>query len=243
MSTKDKIKALSREGSIYKLHTVSKLSLIIALGLVFFLHDPRKITIFAILILALCFWSYTDFIRHPLKILFILLVVAGSFLYDWRTSQPFEKIFIGGARLALVMTLGFLAESMFSDRELRILVGRRLSPLLIGSLVGIQRMGEINKNILHAQKVRGIHLCWSLRKLYMWFSSWGYAFFVNIARLTETVHYQFILRGYGQFKPSLLLRKKWNLVDYLAIIITFLVIIIAIIPWSRISGIFNVQGG
>ena len=94
MSTKDKTKALSREGSIYKLHTVSKLSLIIALGLVFFLHDPRKITIFAILILALCFWSYTDFIRHPLKILFILLVVAGSFLYDWRTSQPFEKIFI-----------------------------------------------------------------------------------------------------------------------------------------------------
>ena len=67
----------------------------------------------------------------------------------------------------------------------------------------------------------------------------GICLFVNIARLTETVHYQFILRGYGQFKPSLLLRKKWNLVDYLAIIITFLVIIIAIIPWSRISHIFS----
>lgn len=232
MNAKAFLQRYAREGSIYKVHTLSKLSLLGVLGLVFFLSDPRKILIFGLFILVLCFWSYSEFLRRPWRIAFILFVIVGSLLYDRGSGQALEKILFGGARLGMVMILGFLAEGALSDRELRALAGRRFAPVLIGALVGIQRNGEILQNISDAQQVRGIQPTWSMQKLYMFFLSKGSAWVTNMSRLNETVHNQFVLRGYSQFKSGLLLRKEFNLADFFAFALSGALLIIASISWK-----------
>ena len=234
MKSANLFRDLAGKGAIYQVHTVPKLLLFVALGLVFFIHDPRKIIFFGILILSLCFWEYPEFLKHPWRILFVTLVLLGSTLYNWQAGQLYVEIVFSGVRLALVVLLGFLAEDAVSDRELRILAGARFAPLLIGALVGVQRIGGIYRGIIWAQQVRGIEAGWSLRKQYLAFSYRGYALLVSLLRLNEVVHYQFILRGYRRFRSGSMLLRKPSLADFIAFILAGVLVVTAVVPWDSL---------
>ncbi|MES9898564.1 MAG: hypothetical protein ABW148_06025 [Sedimenticola sp.] len=231
MSVKKIIQGWACEGALKSLHTAPKIFMLFTLGWIIFFKDPSRIIAFGMMTGALALWDAKNIFVAPLRLFALISGTICTQIYAWTAGMALIDGFWLATKVAIFITVGLIAGVALSDREIRTLLGKKWAPVVIGGLVGLQRYSQIYDNVSHAQKVRGIIPSgFDKQKLYSWITSRYLSVFNRITELVFFVDLQFNLRGYGDLQASKIISTEFGLADYVAVLLSFALIIIALLP-------------
>lgn len=237
-------------GTVHDLHLMAKVTIFPVLSLIVFLTDPRKIVLFGSMILLLLFISKDVFIKNPIFFIIIAFFVVGQAVFGFTTGGEIVAWITETIKYVLLIGTGLLAGDAFTDYEiysiasLLSLESREFGPVSIGSVnlgpvffgaaVGLQRTANVYYDIKNAHTSRGFLAGFSPTKTAVLLISRLYSFSVRMLRLNENIYHQYTLRGYDQMGPRQLLDDEFELKDYLSILLSLTLFILAIVPWGTI---------